>query len=320
MSQSDLLKIAIAQIAPEWLHREATLQKVVHCVKEAAGSGAGLVVFGEALVPGYPFWVEKTDGAVFESAIQQEIFAHYVNEAVCIERGDLDGLCAIASEYEVAIYLGIIEQPRDRGRSLYCTLVYIDQQGIIQSAHRKVMPTYEERLVWAMGDGNGLVTHSLAPFTVGGLNCWENWLPLARATLYAQGEDLHVSVWPGNDRNTRDLIPMIARESRSYVVAACGLFTDKDITDDLPQARLMKDQMSGTLANGGSCVAAPDGSWLLEPVIDQEGIFYVEIDHQKVRAARLTLDVSGHYSRPDIFQLEVNQQRASILKKPQKNP
>ncbi|MEQ8583366.1 MAG: carbon-nitrogen hydrolase family protein [Marinoscillum sp.] len=320
MGQSEILKVAIAQISPKWLHREATLQKVIDCVREAAGKGAGLVVFGEALVPGYPFWVEKTDGAVFESPVQQEIFAHYVNEAVCIERGDLDVLCATALESKIAIYLGIIEQPRDRGRSLYCTLVYIDQQGVIQSTHRKVMPTYEERLVWANGDGNGLVTHSLSPFTVGGLNCWENWLPLARATLYAQGEDLHVSVWPGNDRNTRDLIPMIAKESRSYVIAACGLFSDKDITDDLPQSPLMKERIKGTLANGGSCVAAPDGSWLLEPVINQEGIFYADIDHQKVRAARLSLDVSGHYSRPDIFQLEVNQQRATILKKPQKNP
>ncbi|WP_421890306.1 carbon-nitrogen hydrolase family protein [Marinoscillum sp.] len=320
MSKPEILKVAIAQISPKWLHREATMGKVVDCVKEAASEEAGLIVFGEALVPGYPFWVEKTDGAVFESPVQQEIFAHYVKEAVCIERGDLEALCATALESKIAIYLGIIEQPRDRGRSLYCTLVYIDQQGVIQSTHRKVMPTYEERLVWANGDGNGLVTHSLSPFTVGGLNCWENWLPLARATLYAQGEDLHVSVWPGNDRNTRDLIPMIAKESRSYMIAACGLFSDKDITDDLPQSPLMKERIKGTLANGGSCVAAPDGSWLLEPLINQEGIFYADIDHQKVRAARLSLDVSGHYSRPDIFQLEVNQQRATILKKPQKNP
>lgn len=311
---ADKLSIAIAQLAPVWLHKAATLAKVEDAMHEAASKAAQLVVFGEALVPGYPFWVEKTDGAVFDSAVQKELYAHYVQEAVAIDRGELASVCALAGKLKLAVYLGVIEKVRDRGDSLYCTLVYIDQQGQIGSTHRKLVPTYEERLVWSAGDGHGLVTHSLPPFTLGGLNCWENWLPLARTSLYAQGEDLHISVWPGNDRNTYDLIPMIAKEGRCFVVAACGLFGESQLTDDLPQAAMLKSRMKGALANGGSCVAAPDGSWMLEPVVDREGVFVVELNHEQVRKERLLMNGVGHYSRPDVFELKLDTGRQTLLK------
>ncbi|REE05671.1 carbon-nitrogen hydrolase family protein [Marinoscillum furvescens] len=310
---AEKLTIAIAQLAPVWLHKAATLQKVQQSMQEAAAKGAQLVVYGEALVPGYPFWVEKTDGAVFDSAMQKDFYAHYVREAVAIVRGELNQLSDLAGKLKLAVYLGVIEKAQDRGDSLYCSLVYINQNGEIASVHRKLVPTYEERLVWSQGDGHGLVTHSLPPFTVGGLNCWENWLPLARTSLYAQGEDLHVSVWPGNYRNTHDLIPMIAKEGRSFVVAACGLFGESQLTDDLPHAALLKKKMNGALANGGSCVAAPDGSWLLEPVVDQEGVFVVELNHEQVRRERLLMNGVGHYSRPDVFELRLNTDRQTLL-------
>ncbi|MFY0606084.1 MAG: carbon-nitrogen hydrolase family protein [Cyclobacteriaceae bacterium] len=315
MSQAEILKVALAQIAPVWLHKQATLEKIEGCVSAASKEEASLIVFGEALLPGYPFWVEKTDGAVFESKIQKEIYSHYVQHSVCIEHGDLDPICQMAKSGNISIYLGIIERPKDRGDSLYCSLVYINQKGNIDSVHRKVVPTYEERLVWSAGDGNGLITHRLGAFTVGGLNCWENWLPLARTALTAQGEDLHISVWPGNERNTRDLIPMIAKESRSYVIGVSGLFDESLLSEQLPHYQLMKNRMRGTLANGGTCVAAPDGSWLLEPVVNEEGIFYVSLDHARVREERLMMNGVGHYSRPDIFQLSVDTTRQSILKK-----
>ncbi len=315
MSSKDHLKVALAQIAPVWLNQKATIDKIIGYVAQAGKAQADLVVFGEALLPGYPFWVEKTDGAVFESQTQKEIYAHYVDQAICIEDGDLDNICRSAKANNIAIYLGIIERPKDRGDSLYCSLVFIDHQGMIQSVHRKVVPTHEERLVWSAGDGHGLTTHRLDAFTLGGLNCWENWLPLARTTLYAQGEDLHVSVWPGNDRNTRDLIPMIAKESRSYVIGVSGLFDESLLTDDLPHSELMRHTMKGTLANGGSCVAAPDGNWLLEPVKDKEGIFCVELNHARVREERLLMNGVGHYSRPDIFKLSVDATRQTLLNK-----
>ncbi|MDJ0749929.1 MAG: carbon-nitrogen hydrolase family protein [Woeseiaceae bacterium] len=301
-------RVAIAQIAPNWLDRGATLGKVVDWIAKAAD--ADLVVFGEALVPGYPFWVERTGGAEFESPLQKSLFAHYVSQGVCIEDGDLDAVCAAARKHKTAVYIGVMERAASRGRhSLYCSLVYVDNAGTIGSVHRKLMPTHEERLVWAIGDGNGLRTHRLGPFTVGGLNCWENWLPLPRAALYAQGEDLHVAVWPGSLRNTGEITRFIAREGRSFVVSVSGLMRREDIDETLPHAERLLKTADDVMADGGSCVAGPDGEWVLEPLVGKEKLEIVEIDHTRVLEERHSLDVVGHYSRPDVTRLVVNRNR-----------
>ena len=304
------ITVGLAQIAPVWLQREATIEKVIAWINDAAARDCDLVAFGEALVPGYPFWVERTEGAKFESALQKSLFAHYVSEGICIEDGELESVCAAARDSNIAVYVGIMERAANRGgHSLYCSMVYIDRSGVIGSVHRKLLPTHEERLVWAIGDGNGLRTHKLGPFTVGGLNCWENWLPLPRAALYAQGEDLHVAIWPGNDRNTEDITRFIARESRSYVVSVSGLMRREDIDATLPHAELLLESADRVMANGGSCVAGPDGQWVLEPVTGTESLNVVEIDHSRVLEERHSLDVVGHYSRPDVTRLIVNRKR-----------
>jgi len=215
---SDNLTIALAQIAPIWFDREKTLTKVLGRIAEAADNGCDLVAFGETLVPGYPFWLEYSGVTAFNSPFHKDFHAEYVNQAVCIERGDLEPVCELAGERGIAVYLGILERPVDRGgKSVYASLIYIGKNGKIGSVHRKLMPTYDERMTWGTGDGNGLRVHELGNFTVGGLNCWENWMPLARTALYAQGEDLHVAVWPGCLRNTEDITRFIAKESRSFI-------------------------------------------------------------------------------------------------------
>lgn len=308
------LSVGLAQISPVWLDRNATIDKIVRWIEKAAQDDCGLVVFGEALVPGYPFWVERTDGARFESKIQKSLYAHYLTQAVSIDDGDLDKICAVARKKSIAVYLGIGERATDRGgHSVYCSMVYINRQGIIGSVHRKLMPTHEERLVWAIGDGHGLRTHKLGSFTVGGLNCWENWLPLARASLYAQGEDLHVAIWPGNVRNTEEITRFIARESRSFVVSVCGLMRRSDIGDELPHADLLLETADDVMANGGSCVAAPNGDWLLAPQANEESLYVVELDHRRVLEERHSLDVAGHYSRPDVTRLIVNRKRQTTV-------
>jgi nitrilase len=277
------IKVGLAQIAPCWLDRARTIDKVATWIQEAAEKQCDLVVFGEALVPGYPFWVERTEGAKFESELQKSLYAHYVREGVCIEDGDLDAICETAASNDIAVYVGIMERAANRGgHSLYCSMVYIDRTGTIGSVHRKLMPTHEERLVWAIGDGHGLRAHKLGPFTVGGLNCWENWLPLPRAALYAQGEDLHVAIWPGNLRNTEDITRFIARESRSYVVSVSGLMRKADIDPSLPHGELLIETAGELMANGGSCVAGPDGEWVLEPVVGEESLQVVDLDHERV--------------------------------------
>ena len=311
---TDALQIAIAQLAPVWLNKKATLAKIAEAIQEAATQKAQLVCFGETLLPGYPFWLELTEGARFNSPIQKEIFAHYLKEAVNIENGDLESLCILAKQYSMAVYIGCAERATDRaGHSVYCSLVYIDNQGIIQSIHRKLMPTYEERLAWSFGDGNGLKVHELEAFTVGGLNCWENWMPLARTALYAQGEDLHVAVWPGNVRNTIDLTKHIALENRMYVLSVSGLMRKTDINNDIPHHDLIRQNAPEFLSNGGSCIAAPDGTWVIEPIPEKEIVVTATIDLNEVRKERQNFDPSGHYSRPDIFELMVNRERQKLV-------
>jgi nitrilase len=308
------LKVALAQIAPCWLEREATLQKVLGRIEQAAEQGARLVVFGEALVPGYPFWPELTDGARFEDPAQKELFALYARNAVDIAGGQLDALCRRVGELGIAVYLGTIERSAERGGfSLYATLVYVTPQGHIASAHRKLMPTYEERLVWSPGDGHGLRVHQLDEFRVGGLNCWENWMPLPRAALYGQGENLHVAAWPGNRRNTEDITRFIARESRSYVVSVSGLMHSDWIPAALPQAERMRAAAAGWMANGGSCVAGPDGRWLLEPQVEQEGLWCVDLKIEAVARERQNFDPAGHYARPDVTRLKVDRRRQKTV-------
>lgn len=309
------LKVGIAQISPIWLDRQSTENKIVEWIAKASEERCDLVVFGETILPGYPFWVEKSDGARFNSDLQKEIYALYLDQAVDVRRGDLDSICRMAAQKEIAVYLGCAEKAADRGgHSVYCSLVYIDQKGEIGSVHRKLMPTYEERLVWAIGDGNGLVTHELGDFKLGGLNCWENWMVLSRASLYAQGEDLHIAVWPGSDQNTVDITRFIAIESRSFVISASGLLRKEDLPADFPALKEMMQVPSDFFANGGSCIASPDGSWIHEPLADKEALITAEIDHKLVRKERQNFDPAGHYSRPDVTQLVVNRERQKLIK------
>jgi len=308
------MKVALAQIAPVWLNKIKTTLKIIDYINQAGTENSDLVVFGEGLLPGYPFWLSFTGGAEFNSKIQKEIHAHYLTQGVDVAAGDLKDICLAAAQNKVAVYLGIIEKAADRGgHSLYCALVHINKQGEILSVHRKLQPTYEERLVWAAGDGHGLHVHQLEEFRVGGLNCWENWMPLSRTALYAQGENLHVAVWPGCLRNTKDITEFIAKESRSFVISVSGLFQKENISDALPHAEMMRDLAPDDIANGGSGIMNPRGEWVLEPQIGEEGLYTAELDLQEVLEERQNFDVAGHYSRPDITRLEVNRNRQSLV-------
>lgn len=311
---SNLLTVGLAQISPVWLDKEKTIEKILTTIEDAAKKGCELVVFGEALLPGYPFWLALTGGAEWNTKVNKELHAHYANNSIQIEAGELDKICKLCAQKNSAVYLGIIERAKDRGgHSLYCSLVYINHQGKIKSVHRKLQPTYDERLTWAQGDGNGLQVHSLKKFVVGGLNCWENWMPLSRTALYGLGENLHIAVWPGSENNTKDITRFIARESRSYVISVSSLMTHKDFPKDTPYLDKILENAPTILANGGSCIAGPDGEWIIEPVLNKEGLIIKTIDFNRVLEERQNFDPAGHYSRPDVTKLVVNRERQQII-------
>jgi len=304
----------MAQIAPVWLDKKATLKKIEESINDAAKDNCELIVFGEALLPGYPFWLALTGGAEWDKKVNKELHAHYVSNSVCIEKGELDAVCKLAKAHNMAVYLGIMERPTDRGgHSIYASLVYINESGDVQSVHRKLQPTYDERLTWAPGDGHGLQVHPLKAFTIGGLNCWENWMPLPRTALYGQGENLHIAVWPGSDHNTKDITRFIARESRSYVVSVSSLMSKTDFPKSTPHLEAILDKASDTLANGGSCIAGPDGEWIVEPVLHKEELIIQSIDFNRVLEERQNFDPVGHYSRPDVTKLIVNTERQTTV-------
>jgi len=309
------LIVGLAQLAPVWLDKKATLMKILDTIHKAGQKGIDLLVFGEGFLPGYPLWTGLTDAAVFDSPMQKELFAHYAANAVDIESGDLDAVCTLLKKYGMASYLGVIERPSDRaGHSLYASLVYIDSRGKVRSVHRKLRPTYDERLTWSPGDGHGLRVHPLKQFTVGGLNCWENWMPLVRSSLYAQGENLHIAVWPGSDHNTRDITRFVARESRSFVVSVSSLMRKEDFPETTPYFSEILENAPDVLTNGGSCVAGPDGEWILEPQVGLEEIYTVELNFKHVLEERQNFDPNGHYSRPDVTRLIVNRERQSVIR------
>lgn len=308
------MKVAVAQVAPVWLDRDATIAKVNRWVARAARRGCRLVAFGEALVPGYPWWIEHTDGARFESRFQKDVHAHYLEQAVDLDAGHLDSTCALAHELGITVVLGTIERPRDRGgHSAYCSLITIGENGRVANVHRKLMPTYEERLSWASGDGHGLRAVPVEAFTLGALNCWENWMPLVRGALYAQGEDLHVASWPGNVRNTRDTTRFLAREGRSYVLAASSLMRRSDIPDAAPHAKALRRNLPAVMGDGGSCIAGPDGDWVAKPVVGREALIVRAIEHRRVLEERQNFDAAGHYGRPDVTRLVVDRRRQSTI-------
>lgn len=306
----EMLRVGIAQIAPVWLDRARTLDKMVSWAVDASDKGCKLLAFGETVLPGFPFWTELTDGARFDSDVQKDIFAHYLDQAININQGHLKPLMEVAKKGSMTIFVGCAERPTDRGgHSVYCSLVRIGPNGEIENIHRKLMPTFEERLTWAFGDGHGLRTDKVGPFTVGGLNCWENMMPLARTALYALGEDLHIAVWPGGSHNTQSITQFAATEMRGFVVAASAIIRPEDVPAHIPHRDVILADPVAFQRDGGSAIAAPDGRWIVEPVKNEEKLIIADLDFRQVLRERQNFDPVGHYARADVLRLVVDRRR-----------
>lgn len=297
-----MIRIAGIQIAPIFLDAQKTWEKLKHYIQEAKSNGAEVVTWGETLIPGYPQWLSPSGGAKFNDPQQKTVYRKYWQESIKINDSKIiEEMKSLAYELEINMMGGIAEK---FGGSIYCTLLTIGQNGQLLGQHRKIKPTYEERLVWADGDGQGLVVHELKGVKTGGLNCWENWLPLARTKLHLQEEIIHVAVWPGSLGLTEDITRFIALEGRSWVISTSGLLRSADFShldiQEFPMKEIMESN-SEDWQNGGSMVVDPKGNVVAGPLVSKEGIIYADVDPMIAIEERQNFDISGHYSRYDIF-------------------
>ncbi len=301
-------RIAIVQRPPVFLNRAETTRIAVDSVGEAAEAGAQLVVFPEAFIPGYPAWIWRLRPGG-DRELCERLHSLLLAESVRIAEDDLAPLCEAARQNKVTVVCGVDERATDFGRStLYCSVVVIGPDGTLLNRHRKVMPTNPERMVWGFGDASGLRAIETPVGRVGTLICWENYMPLARCALYAQGVDIYVA--PTYDTGERWIATMqhIAREGGCWVLGSGCAFQARHIPDAVPgKAELYADADEWVNA-GDSVVVAPGGKIAAGPLHEELGILYADVDLEQVGAARRTLDIVGHYARPDLFQLHVNNQ------------
>lgn len=299
-------RIAIVQHAPVFLDRSATLDKAVAALGEAATAGARLVVFPEAYVPGYPAWLWRLRPGD-DMALTDQLHARLRAGAVDLGGEDLAPLREAAREHEVTVVCGVSERDAAFSRdTLYNSVVIIGPDGRLLNRHRKVMPTNPERMAWGFGDASGLKAVDTPCGRVGALICWENYMPLARCAMYAQGVEIYVA--PTYDSGERCIATMqhIAREGGCWVLGSGCAFQGRDIAPALPGKAPLYPDADEWVNPGDSVVVAPGGKIVAGPLRQSLDILYADIDLARVAMAHRSLDVTGHYARPDLFQLRVN--------------
>jgi nitrilase len=294
--------VACAQLEPVVFNRDATIEKLATGAAEVAAKGARLAVFPEAFVPVYPSsaWAKALAGWADPRA--KEAFALLAEESVEIPGPAERRLGEIAREHDLWIVTGVTERDPARPGTLYNTLLYHSPSGELALKHRKLVPTNHERLVWGPGDGGGLEAVETPLGRIGGLICWENYMPLARFALYESGVELYIASTADDSEAWQSTIVHIARESRAFVIAPSHFQRASSYPDDFPLRQLLDDV--DVIGRGGSAILGPDGAYLAGPLWDEEGILYAELDPRRLAEERQRFDPVGHYHRPDVLGLE----------------
>jgi nitrilase len=304
--------VACVQAEPVILDRDATIEKLGGLAAEAVGKGAKLLVFPEAFVPAYPssVWARALAGWAEPGA--KEAFALLARESLEIPGEAADRLGEIARENDVWLVTGVTERDPERPGTLYNTLLYHAPDGSLALKHRKLVPTNHERLVWGQGDGEGLRAIETGIGRLGGLICWENYMPLARFALYESGVEIYVASTADDGDNWQPTLVHIAREARAFVISPSHFQRASSYPADFPLAKLLEG--IDLVGRGGSAILSPDGSYLAGPLYGEEGILYAELDPVRLDEERQRFDPAGHYHRPDVLGLRVspNPPRAQV--------
>ena len=301
-----IARIAAVQAAPVYMDLERSLDKAISLIGEAASKGATIFVFPETFVPGYPAWLDWCrDVNLWDYEPIKSIYAHLMDNSVEVPGKETDALSSAAREHgivlNISVHEGVVRGP-GRG-TLYNTMLTFGSNGELLNRHRKIMPTFTERLLWGLGDGSGLKAVDTASGRIGGLICWEHWMPLARQVLHMSGEDIHVAAWPWVKEMNLIACRQYAFEGRCFVVACGAIMSARDLPSELEPIQELRDHSDAFILRGGSAIIAPNGDLLAGPVFDEETILMADLDFSQISRESLAFDVTGHYSRPDIFDL-----------------
>jgi nitrilase len=300
------VRVAIVQRPPVLLDREASTGRVLDGLEEAAGLDARLVVFPETYLPGYPEYIWRLQ-PLQDGALSQELHGRLIENAVDLDADDLRPVREAAWRLGVTVVVGVHERDAAFSRAtLFNTLVTIGPDGEVMNRHRKLVPTNPERMVWSPGDGSGLRVFDSTVGRLGGLICWENYMPLARFALYAQGVEVYVAATWDEGEGWGATMRHIAQEGRCWVLGAGCSIQARDIPADFPERERLYGDPDEWLNHGDSVIVAPNGEIVAGPLHGEHGVLVADVDPAEARAQHYTLDVAGHYGRPDVFSLRVN--------------
>jgi nitrilase len=289
------VRVACAQVEPVVFDRARTLEKLAATAADAAAQGAQLLLFPETFVPAYPS--SRWARALASGGEAKAVWARLARASMTVPSAHTDSIAAVAKQHGLVLAVGVNELDR---ATLYNTLLVFAPDGRLVLRHRKLMPTNHERMVWGLGDGSGLETVQTPLGRVGGLICWENFMPLARAALYESGIDIYLAPTADDSEGWHDSIRHIAREARAFVLSCCVFQRASSYPDDVAIAA-----GPDLLGRGGSAIVAPNGEYLAGPLWDEEGVVVADLDPNLLFAERQRFDAAGHYSRPDVLHLQV---------------
>jgi len=307
-----MVKIGIIQHAPVLLDLEKSLDKALSLIQEASKMGAEIILFGESWLTGYPAWLDHSpEVALWDNDPMKKVFTRMVQNSIYVPGEETKRIGQTARNLNVFIGMGVNERVKEGfgNGTLFNSLILFSPNGKIVIHHRKLMPTFAEKLLYGQGDGKGLKAYSSPIGSIGGLICWEHWMPHARQALHNSGEQIHIAVWPSVHEIHQIASRHYAFEGRCFVVAIGQIMRASDIPEELTVPAELRSSPKKLILNGGSCIIAPNGNFILEPLFDKEDIILAEINLQDVIGEKMTLDTAGHYYRPDIFTFGINRDR-----------